>query len=76
MDGFTAAFIAGAVIAAVGVVAALTLIRREELAEAPEVEPVLDLAAYAIDLLGDPTGPPSRLRACKPTPPSSASSAV
>ena len=31
VDGFTAAFIVGAVIAAVGVVAALTLIRREEL---------------------------------------------
>ena len=31
VDGFTAAFVAGAVIAAVGIVAALTLIRRDEL---------------------------------------------
>jgi hypothetical protein len=34
------------VIAAVGIVAALTLIRRDELEQAPEqLEPVLDLAA-------------------------------
>jgi len=45
VDGFTAAFIVGTVIAAVGVVASLTLIRRDELAQAPEVEPALDLAA-------------------------------
>jgi MFS family permease len=45
VDGFTAAFVAGAIIAALGVVAALTLIRREELAVAPEAEPALDLAA-------------------------------
>jgi predicted small integral membrane protein len=47
VDGFTAAFIAGAVIAALGIVAALTLIRREELEAAPaaEAEPALDLAA-------------------------------
>ena len=31
IDGFAAAFLAGAIIAAVGIVAALTLIRREEL---------------------------------------------
>ena len=46
VDGFTAAFVVGAVIAAAGVVAALTLIRREELAaQAPEAQPALDLAA-------------------------------
>ena len=45
VDGFTAAFIVGAVIAAVGVVASLTLIRKDELAQAPEAEPALDLAA-------------------------------
>jgi EmrB/QacA subfamily drug resistance transporter len=45
VDGFTAAFIVGAAIAAVGVVAALTLIRRDELAQAPEAQPALDLAA-------------------------------
>jgi EmrB/QacA subfamily drug resistance transporter len=46
VDGFTAAFIAGAGIAAVGIVAALTLIRRDELEQAPEeLEAVLDLAA-------------------------------
>ncbi|MFL6034868.1 MAG: MFS transporter, partial [Gaiellaceae bacterium] len=46
VDGFTAAFIVGAVIAAAGVVAALTLIRREELAaQVPEAQPALDLAA-------------------------------
>jgi EmrB/QacA subfamily drug resistance transporter len=46
VDGFTAAFVAGVVIAGLGVVAALTLIRREEL-EQPleEPEPALDLAA-------------------------------
>jgi EmrB/QacA subfamily drug resistance transporter len=45
VDGFTAAFIAGVVIAGLGIVAALTLIRREELEAAPEAEPALDLAA-------------------------------
>ncbi len=40
VDGFTAAFVAGAIVAALGIVAALTLIRREELAAAPEAEPV------------------------------------
>jgi predicted small integral membrane protein len=45
VDGFTAAFLAGVAIAAVGIVAALTLIRREELEQAPEVEPAFDLAA-------------------------------
>src|SRR5206468_289902 len=46
VDGFTAAFTVGAVSAAAGVVASLTLIRREELAaQAPEAQPALDLAA-------------------------------
>src|SRR5437667_1987893 len=46
VHGFTAAFVVGAGIAAVGVVAALTLIRSDELQQAPEqLEPVLDLAA-------------------------------
>ncbi|MGH3454960.1 MAG: MFS transporter, partial [Nocardioidaceae bacterium] len=39
VDGFTAAFAAGAVIAALGIVAAFTLIRRDELEPAPEREP-------------------------------------
>ena len=46
VHGFTSAFVVGAGIAAVGIVAALTLIRRDELEQAPEqVEPVLELAA-------------------------------
>ena len=47
VDGFTAAFVAGVVIASLGVAAALTLIRREELAQPAEheAEPALDLAA-------------------------------
>jgi EmrB/QacA subfamily drug resistance transporter len=47
VDGFTAAFVAGVVIAGLGVIAALTLIRRDELEQAPEAEPepALDLAA-------------------------------
>jgi MFS family permease len=46
VDGFTAAFIAGVVIAALGIIAALTLIRREELEQQPpEVQPALELAA-------------------------------
>jgi EmrB/QacA subfamily drug resistance transporter len=46
IDGFTAAFVVGAGVAAVGVVAALTLIRRDELAPVvQEPEPALDLAA-------------------------------
>src|ERR671936_223363 len=45
-DGFTAAFLAGVAIAGLGIVAALTLIRRDELEQAPEAtEPALDLAA-------------------------------
>jgi MFS family permease len=46
VHGFTGAFVVGAGIAAIGIVAALTLIRRDELEQAPEqLEPVLDLAA-------------------------------
>jgi MFS family permease len=46
VDGFTAAFLAGVGIAALGIVAALTLIRRDELEQVPEeAEPALDLAA-------------------------------
>ena len=46
IHGFTGAFVVGVGIAAVGVLAALTLIRRDELEHAPaELEPVLDLAA-------------------------------
>jgi EmrB/QacA subfamily drug resistance transporter len=45
VDGFTAAFIAGVVIAGLGVVAALTLIRRDELEQPQEAEPALELAA-------------------------------
>jgi EmrB/QacA subfamily drug resistance transporter len=45
VDGFTAAFVAGVIVAALGVVAALTLIRRDELEQAPEAAPALDLAA-------------------------------
>jgi MFS family permease len=47
VNGFTAAFLVGVGIAAVGIVAALTLIRRDELQQPVEVEaePALDLAA-------------------------------
>src|SRR4051794_34324792 len=46
VHGFTGAFVAGAIVAAIGIVAALTLIRREELVveAAPEVQPALELA--------------------------------
>jgi EmrB/QacA subfamily drug resistance transporter len=51
VDGFTAAFLTGVGIAAVGIIVALTLIRRDELEQAPavqpapEAEPALELAA-------------------------------
>jgi EmrB/QacA subfamily drug resistance transporter len=45
VDGFTAAFVAGAIVAAIGIVAALTLLRRDELEAVPEAEPALELAA-------------------------------
>jgi EmrB/QacA subfamily drug resistance transporter len=45
VDGFSAAFLTGVGIAALGVVAALTLIRRDELEQVPQEAPALDLAA-------------------------------
>src|SRR6266849_6504484 len=46
VDGFTLAFLVGVGIAAVGILVALTLIRRDELERAPEqAEPALELAA-------------------------------
>src|SRR6266542_653061 len=49
VTGFHGAFLAGVIIAAIGIVAALTLIRREELEQQVELveapEPALDLAA-------------------------------
>ena len=48
VDGFTAAFVAGAIVAALGILAALTLIRREELAAAPEAEPVEAQPAFDV----------------------------
>jgi EmrB/QacA subfamily drug resistance transporter len=45
VSGFHGAFIAGVIIAGLGIAAALTLIRRDELEQPVEVEPVLDLAA-------------------------------
>src|SRR5215208_6180414 len=44
VDGFTAAFVAGAIIAALGILASLTLIRRHELEPVPAVEPVSEPA--------------------------------
>jgi len=49
VNGFTDAFVAGLIVAAIGIVAAVTLIRRDELevetGAVPEVEPAFDLAA-------------------------------
>jgi EmrB/QacA subfamily drug resistance transporter len=45
VDGFTAAFLAGVIVAGLGVAAALTLIRRDELEQVQEAQPALDLAA-------------------------------
>jgi EmrB/QacA subfamily drug resistance transporter len=49
VDGFQAAFVAGAIVAALGIVASLTLIRRRHLEQVPAVEPtaepLLDVAA-------------------------------
>ena len=45
VHGFTGAFTAGLIVAGLGIAAALTLIRRDELEQAPEAEPALDLAA-------------------------------
>src|SRR5207342_697516 len=46
VDGFSAAFLAGALIAGAGIIAALTLIRRDELVQAAEPE------AAELELLG------------------------
>jgi EmrB/QacA subfamily drug resistance transporter len=45
VSGFHGAFVAGAIIGALGIVATLTLIRRDELEQVEEAEPVFDLAA-------------------------------
>jgi EmrB/QacA subfamily drug resistance transporter len=47
VTGFHGAFVAGAIVAAIGIVAAVTLIRRDELEQpvAVETEPALDVAA-------------------------------
>jgi EmrB/QacA subfamily drug resistance transporter len=46
VDGFQGAFVAGVILAGLGILAALTLIRRDELEqEVEDVEPVFDLAA-------------------------------
>jgi EmrB/QacA subfamily drug resistance transporter len=45
VDGFHAAFIGGVIIAGLGIVAALTLVRRDELEQVEEAEPAFDLAA-------------------------------
>jgi EmrB/QacA subfamily drug resistance transporter len=46
VDGFHGAFFAGVILAAIGIVATLALIRRDELEQnVEELEPVLDLAA-------------------------------
>jgi EmrB/QacA subfamily drug resistance transporter len=45
VHGFHGAFVAGAIIAAVGIVAALTLIRRNELEQVEDLEPAFELAA-------------------------------
>src|SRR5438128_3348091 len=45
VDGFHSAFIAGVIIAGLGIIAALTLIRRDELEQVEPAEPVLDIAA-------------------------------
>src|SRR5439155_12188699 len=46
VDGFHGAFLAGVILAAIGIVAALTLIRRDELErQIEEAEPAFDLAA-------------------------------
>ena len=47
VDGFSSAFLAGAIIAALGLVAALTLIRRDELEPELVVEPEVELALDA-----------------------------
>jgi EmrB/QacA subfamily drug resistance transporter len=45
VTGFHGAFVAGVIIAGLGIVATLTLIRRDELEQVEELEPAYDLAA-------------------------------
>ena len=45
VDGFHGAFYAGVIIAGLGIVATLTLIRRDELEQVEEAEPAFDIAA-------------------------------
>jgi EmrB/QacA subfamily drug resistance transporter len=45
VDGFQGAFVAGVIVAGLGIVAALTLVRREELEQVDEAEPAFDIAA-------------------------------
>jgi EmrB/QacA subfamily drug resistance transporter len=46
VHGFTGAFVAGAIVAGLGILAAVTLIRRDELEQPePQAEPAFDLAA-------------------------------
>jgi hypothetical protein len=45
VHGFTGAFVAGAIVAGLGIAATLALIRRDELEQAPDLEPALELAA-------------------------------
>ena len=45
VDGFSATFTGSVVIAALGIIAALTLIRRDELEQDVEPELALDMAA-------------------------------
>jgi EmrB/QacA subfamily drug resistance transporter len=47
VDGFQGAFVAGGIVAALGILAAITLIRKDELEQQPveELVPVLDVAA-------------------------------
>jgi MFS family permease len=46
VHGFTWAFVAGAIAAGIGILVALTMIRRDELEQrVPELEPALELAA-------------------------------
>jgi MFS family permease len=47
VDGFSSAFLAGAIFAALGLVAALTLIRRDELQAEQVAEPEVDMALDA-----------------------------
>jgi sugar phosphate permease len=52
VTGFHGAFVAGVIIAALGIVASLTLIRRHELEQPVELEPAFDLAATSLTSAG------------------------